>query len=174
MSAATILFLAVRILHVGLAALWVGSTAFVVFFVIPALKDAGTAASPMMGAIARRGIAGYMGALGGIAVLSGFWLYWRLTGGFQPALSATHAAMVFGTGGMLAIIAVILGGAVVGRSANKMGALGGKAMALPEGPERAKLMAQSNAARDRWLTTGRILLVLQIIILALMTIGHYV
>ena len=174
MSFSTLLFLAIRASHVLLAATWVGATAFMVLFVMPALKQTGPAAGPMMGAIARRGLNGFMGALGGLTVLSGFYLYWRLTGGFDPALSATRGAMVFGTGGIAGLLSVIIGGAVVGRSMAKMGDLGGKAMALPEGTERAALMTQSNAARDRGLTGARIVLVLQMIAVVCMAVGHYV
>jgi hypothetical protein len=174
MSAATLIFLIVRITHVLLAALWLGSIAFMVFFVMPAMKATGLAAGPLMSAIARRGLNGFMGALGGTTVLTGIYLYWRFTGGFDPALSATRGAMVFGTGGIAGLLSVILGGAVVGRNMAKMSALGGKAMALPEGPERAALLEQSTAARDRGTAGARIVLVLQMIALACMAIGHYV
>jgi uncharacterized membrane protein len=174
MSFATLLFLALRIVHVLLAALWLGSVGLMVLFVMPASKETGPAAGPLMAAMARRGFNGYMGALGGVTVLTGIYLYWRFTGGFSPELSASRGAMVFGTGGIAGILAVIIGGAVVGRSAAKMAALGGKAMALPEGSERAGLMTQSAAARDRMTAGARIVLVLQMIALVCMAIGHYV
>ena len=47
-------------------------------------------------------------------------------------------------------------------------------MALPEGSERAGLMAQSAAAQNRMITGARIVLVLQMIALGCMAIGHYV
>ncbi len=55
-----------------------------------------------------------------------------------------------------------------------MGELGGKAMALPEGPERARVLNESNAARDRGIAGARLVLVLQMIALVCMAIGHYV
>jgi len=174
MSLATLMFLVLRAVHVLLAAVWVGSTAFMVFFVMPALKDTGPAAGPMMGAIARKGLNAFMAVLGGLTVLSGFYLYWRLTGGFDPALSATHGAMVFGTGGIAGLISLVIGGAVVGRSMKRMGELGGQASALPEGPERVRLMGESNAARDRGLAGARLVLALQLIAVICMAIGHYV
>jgi hypothetical protein len=174
MSFPTLLFLTIRALHVLLAALWLGSVALMVFFIMPAVKESGPAAGPVMGAIARRGLNGFFGALGGTTVLTGLYLYWRFTGHFDPALSASRSAMVFGTGGIAGILSVIIGGAVVGRSMARMGALAGKAMALPEGPERAALMTQSNAARDRGVAGARVVLVLQIIALVCMAIGHYV
>jgi hypothetical protein len=168
------MFLVIRVVHVLLAALWLGSTAFMVFFVMPAFTETGPAGAPMMGAFARKGLNAFMAVLGGIMVLTGFYLYWRLTGGFDPALSATHAAMVFGTGGIAGLISVIIGGAVVGRKMKRMEELGGKAMALPEGPERARLMSESNAARDGGVAGARIVLVLQMVALICMAIGHYV
>jgi hypothetical protein len=128
----------------------------------------------MMGAIGRRGLNRYMGALGGVTVLTGIYLYWRFTGGFTPELSATRSAMVFGTGGIAGILAVIIGGAVAGRNAGRMEALGDQAVALPDGAERAAVITQAAAARDRALAGARIVLVLQIIALACMAIGHYV
>ena len=174
MSFSTLVFLAIRAVHVLLAATWVGGVAVMVFFVMPALKDAGPAAGPMMVAIGRRGLNAFFGALGGLAVVSGFYLYWRLTGGFDPALSATRSAMVYGTGGIAGLISVIVGGAVVGRNMKRMEDLGVKAMAAPEGSERARLMTESNAARDRGTAGARIVLVLQVIALTCMAVGHYV
>jgi len=174
MSFSTLLLLAIRAAHVLLAALWVGAVGFMVLFVLPASKEAGPASGPMMAAIGRRGLNGFMGALGGITALTGFYLYWRLTGHFDPQLSATRGAMVFGTGGIAGILSVIVGGAVVGRNMVRMAALAGKARDLPEGPERAAAMAESNAARDRGVTGARIVLVLQMIAVICMAIGHYV
>jgi len=156
MSGATVLFLTVRVLHVLLAAIWLGCTAFIVFFLMPARAKAGTAEAPMMGAMTRA-VNAFMNAVGGITVVAGFWLYWHLTGGFQPELSRTMAARVFGTGGLAGLIAIIIGGAVVGRSWKKM-----------EDP------APSDAARRRVTTWALVMLVLQIIALVLMAIGHYV
>jgi hypothetical protein len=174
MSFANLVFLTVRAAHVLLAAIWVGSVAFMVFFVMPALKETGPGAGPMMAAIARRGLNGFMGALGGLTVVTGFYLYWRFTGGFDPALSATRAAMVFGTGGIAGLISVIVGGAVVGRAMAKMAALAGQARDLPDGAERARLTTAANAARDRGIAGARIVLVLQLIAVLGMAIGHYV
>jgi len=166
MSFPTLAFLTVRAVHVLLAAVWVGSVAFMVLFVMPASTETGPAAGPMMAAIARRGLNGF--------IVTGFYLYWRFTGGFDPALSATRAAMVFGTGGIAGLISVIVGGAVVGRNMAKMAALAGRARELPEGAERARLTTDANAARDRGVAGARIVLVLQMIAVLCMAVGHYV
>jgi hypothetical protein len=174
MSAEAVLFLFVRAFHVLFAATWVGVTVFLVFFLMPATKEAGPGAGPVMGALTRRNLNGFIGAIGGLAVVSGFYLYWRFTGHFDPTLSASRAAMVFGTGGISGTIALILGGAIVGRNAKKMAALGPRIASMPEGAERAALVAEMTAARDKTATFGRIVLVLQVIALITMSVGHYI
>jgi uncharacterized membrane protein len=174
MSNASILFLSVRVLHVLLAATWLGATAFAYLFLEPALDEIGPASSSLMAALARRGIHAFMGSIGGVVAVTGIWLYWRFTGGFDPALSRTMAARVFGAGGAAGILAVIIGGAVVGRTARKMTSLAAKATAMPEGVDRAAVTAQVAAAKRRVAVGGKLVLVLQIVALGLMAIGHYV
>jgi hypothetical protein len=107
-------------------------------------------------------------------VLSGFWLYWRYTGGFDPALSGTPGAMVFGAGGVLALAALAIGLLVMRRNILKAGALTAKAGAMPEGPERAALLSDAASRRQRALYAGPIVAGLLVVTTALMAIGHYV
>lgn len=174
MSTATALFLILRVVHVLLAALWLGMTGFVALFLLPAFLEAGPAAGSVMGALVRRKLHVVMASLGGTVVITGLYLYWRFTGGFDPALSATRAAMVFGTGGIFGIVALIIGGAVVSRNAKKMATLGARLTSMADGPERAAVAGEMAAARQRTATAGRIVMVLQALALAAMAIGHYV
>jgi uncharacterized membrane protein len=173
MSAATILFLVLRAAHVLIAALWIGGVALSTFYIFPALEEAGPAAGPVMGALMRRKLPVYMASLGGTAVLTGFYLYYRFTGGFDPSLSATRAARVFGAGGAAGLLALIIGGAIVSRNANKISDIAGR-LASARDTERPDLMAQLAAARRRAATGSRIVIALQVIAIVLMAIGHYV
>jgi uncharacterized membrane protein len=173
MRAMSMLFLVMRAAHVLLAALWVGATFFITYFLFPSLHDAGPAAGPVMAALMRRKIQVFQASLGGLAVVTGLYLYYRLTGGFNPALSGTHTAMVFGAGGLCGIAALIIGGTIVGQNAKKMSALGARLSAVSEA-ERGPLLTQIAVARERAATAARIVIVLQMIALVLMAIGHYV
>jgi len=173
MSASTVLFLALRASHVLLAALWIGAVAFTTFLLMPALEEAGPAAGPVLGALLRRKLQAVMASLGGTTVLTGLYLYYRFTGGFDPALSATRAAMVFGTGGLAGIAALIIGGAVVGRSAKQMADLGARLATAPA-PARAAMAEEMSAARRRAAVGSRIIVALQVFAIVLMAIGHYV
>jgi uncharacterized membrane protein len=160
MTISTLVFLLLRVAHVLLAAVWIGMTAFTTLLLMPTIKEPGVGGAPLAQAMMRRGLHIYMASLGGTVVLTGFYLYWRFTGGFDPALSATRGAMMFGTGGIAGTLALILGGAVVGKNA--------KLMASAASP------AEFAAARDKSTSWGRIVLVLQLIAIAAMALGHYV
>jgi uncharacterized membrane protein len=169
----TLLFLTLRAAHVLIGAIWIGAVFMTSLFVMPALRDAGPGAAPVMAGLMRRKIHVFMASIGGFTVLTGMYLYYRFTGGFDPALSGTRAAMVFGTGGIAGFLALIVGGAVVSRSAKKMAALAERLPSAPEG-ERAKLAADMAAARSRAASASIVVLVLQVIAIVLMAIGHYV
>jgi len=160
MSIATLIYLLARILHVALAAIWVGLVAFLAVFLLPAIKDTGAGGGSVMTALIRRRLTAINATLGGITVLTGFWLYYRFTGGFDPAIAGSMPARVFGTGGVAGIIALILDGALVGRNLKK---LSGAAAPM-----------EVAAARDRAARFTTIVLILQVIALACMAVAHYV
>jgi hypothetical protein len=174
MTSASLTFLIVRALHVLLGAMIVGAATFVAFFLEPSLERATpTVSLGLLPVLKRRGMQAFMPAVGGLAVLTGIWLYWRFTGHFDPALSGSMAARIFGAGGVAGILALVVGGSVAGRNARKTTAWAEKAMALPDGPERAAAVAAMNAALRKAAIGGRIALALLVIALLCMSVGHY-
>jgi hypothetical protein len=169
----TVLFLTLRVVHVLLAAVWIGATVFTSMLLMPAVESAGPAGGQVMMGLGRRGITAFFGVVGGITTLTGIYLYWRFTGGFDPEVSRTNAGMAFGIGGVAGILATILGGAVVGRSSNKLLEIMGQVATAPEA-QRAALMQQAGALRGRMKTFGTVVLLLQVTALALMAVGHYI
>ena len=101
------------------ARIWVGMAIFSAFFLMPAMKEVGPDGAKVMAALERRGLVAFIPIVVIISVLSGVWLYWRYTGGFSPEISRSHAGMAFGTGGAIAIVAAIIGIAIVSRSLAK-------------------------------------------------------
>ena len=169
----TILFLTLRALHVLLAATWVGATVFMTYLVMPVAEAAGPAGGQVMMGLNRRGMNAFFGAVGGITVLTGIYLFWRFTGGFDPEVSRSHAGMAFGIGGLAGIIAAIIGGSVVARSASKVIALMEQAARVPDN-QKGPLMQQANVLRQRMKSAGTIVLLMQVIALLLMAVGHYI
>ena len=171
---ALLVFLGLRALHVLLAAIWIGSTVFVSYLLMPAMEQSGPAGGQVMMKINARGLTTYMAVLGGTTVLTGLYLYWRFTGGFGADVSSTHAGIAFGVGGAAGILAAIIGGSVVGRSANKLMEILEQAPRLPDGPEKGALLAQAATLQQRLKSGGSAVVVLQTIALLLMAVGHYI
>jgi hypothetical protein len=72
------------------------------------------------------------------------------------------------------IIALILGGSMIGRSAKRLDLIGAKMATMPEGAERAALMAEMGTLRGRMETFGKIVVALLLIAIASMSLGHYI
>ncbi|HZP10972.1 MAG TPA: hypothetical protein VFB36_00980 [Nevskiaceae bacterium] len=157
-------FVAIRVLHVVLAALWLGAGVFTALFLFPTLGDSAPGSNSMFAALMRRRFGVYMAVTGGLAVLTGIWLYWRFTGGFSAATIGTTSGIVFGIGGLAGIAAVAIGGAVIGRSADKMAAL----------IEQAAPQSEIEALRQRALGANRVVAALMILAVVCMAAGHYV
>ena len=94
-----IMFLSIRAAHVLVAGLWIGSTVFGAAWLMPAIDASGPSGGQVMRRIVQNGYSTYMSAIGLTTLLTGLYLLWRFTGGFDPSVAATHAGMVFGTGG---------------------------------------------------------------------------
>jgi hypothetical protein len=174
MSLSTILFLILRPLHVLLGAVWLGATIFTAYLLMPAVNEAGPAGGQIMVGLNRKGMVPLFAALGGSTVLTGIYLYWRFTGGFDPEVSRSHAGMAFGIGGVCGLLAAIIGGSVVGRSSKKLVEILGQAARLGEGQEKAALLRTADGLRSRMSSSGHVVVALQVIALVLMALGHYI
>jgi hypothetical protein len=168
------IFLAIRVVHVLFAAVWIGSTVFTALLLAPTAEHAGPSGGQVMAGLDRRGIHTYMAILAGTTVLTGVYLIWRFTGGFDAGVAATHAGIAFGTGGVAGVLALIVGGGVVGRNAKETVVIMGRTAGMPDGPAKVSLVQQAAAARRRTKIGSKVVLVLQAIALVLMTVGHYV
>jgi uncharacterized membrane protein len=169
----TVLFLTLRVVHVLLAAVWIGATVFMSLLLMPAIEAAGPAGGQIMIGLNRKGMAAFFGATGGITLLTGIYLFWRFTGGFDPEISRSHAGMAFSIGGLAGLLAVVIGGAVVSRSSKKVIGLMEQAAKLPD-TQRGALMQEAGVLRQRMKTFGSLVIVFQFIALALMAVGHYI
>ena len=139
------LFLTIRVLHILLAATWFGAAVAMIFFVVPAIKEAKGAGGAVMAGVARRKYHVVMQAVAGLTVLTGFYLYYRFTNHFDPEMSASMGGRVFGTGGVAGILALVIGASVVGRT------MGRSARRWP-GPRRFRTVRKkprSSPASDR-------------------------
>src|SRR5215467_2277437 len=109
-------FQSLRAVHVLLPAVGIGATVFTSILLMPGIEGWGAIGGQLMQNLEKKGMTPFFAALGGTTVLTGIYLYWHFTGGFDPEVSRSHAGMAFGIGGLCGLLAVIIGGSVIGRS----------------------------------------------------------
>ena len=168
------LFLAFRIVHILLGAAWLGTAVFNAFFLMPAIQDVGPDGGKVAVALMRRHMVPYIASISGLTVVTGLYLYWRFTGGFDPALSGSMGARVFGAGGVLGIVAAVLATSGVTRSMKQAMKLMAQAGSTAVASERGALVERAAALRQRARKFATIVAVLLIVTIMLMAVGHYV
>ena len=97
----------VRALHILFAAFWVGSAVFLTLYVTPAIRTTGTHGAPVMAELTRRRMGGFIAAAAMLTLLSGLWMYWVFTRGFDSAILAHGAGLALGLGGLCGIVAAV-------------------------------------------------------------------
>jgi uncharacterized membrane protein len=167
-------FLTIRATHILVAALWIGSTVFSATLLMPAVDAAGAAGGQLMARLQRRGLPIYMEVIGVTTVLSGLYLLWHFTGGFDPSVSVSHSGLAFGIGGVAGVLAGLIGGAVVGRSAKRLSQLSSGAVTIADDHVHRALLAEITSLKRRMRIGSRVVIGLQTTALVFMSVGHYV
>ena len=162
-----------RLLHVGLGVFWVGTMVFNTIFLGPSVRDAGPDGAKVMAGLMRRRFMDVMPAVAILNILSGVWLYWKMSGGFQPAYMRSGMGMTYGTGGALAVIAFIVGVTVVRPSMLKAMAMG-PLIAQAQPQEKESMMARAQGYRSKAMGAGKVVALLLGLAAAAMAVGRYV
>jgi len=160
-----------RLLHIFAGVLWVGGVVMIALFIQPAVQASGPAGGQVMGyLLTKTRIAAYFPAMAGLNVLAGLFLFWRnvSAGGHW---GGTRSGMTISIGALAAIIAFIVGGAMIGRS---MGAMSKILSASGGGPPQGEAAAQMGVLQGRILRGTRIVLPLLVIAVITMAVGRYV
>ena len=164
--------LLLRFAHVFFGALWVGMMAFQTFFLTPALAEAGPDSGKLMAALMRRRIPVVMPIVALITPISGFWLFQRLSGGAAAGLVRTPMGLAFGSGGVAALLAFLLG-IVVMRPAMLRSTVVAASLASASLEERAQLSAELQRLRARGAMTGWVVMILLLYALGAMAVARY-
>lgn len=164
--------LLLRILHIVLGAVWVGMFVFMTFFLGPALQESGPAGGPVMAAIQKRGIMVVLPVVALLTLISGFWMFMKVSGG-DGAFMRSRAGMALGTGGVLALVAFIVGITITRPAMMRTGVLmKSLGPSTPDG-ERNATMAEVGRLRARVASVGRVIAVLLLATLLLMAVARY-
>ncbi len=166
------LTLVLRFFHVFFGALWVGMMAFQTFFLMPALGEAGPDAGKVMAALMKRRIPIIMPIFALITLVSGMWLFQRMSGGNMAALMATPMGQAFAWGAAAAVLAFLIGIVVMRPAMLRSMKL---AAELPTTPpeQRAAVSGELERLRARGALLGRVVTIMLLFTLAAMAVARY-
>ncbi len=167
------LFLSARALHVVLGVFWAGTLIFNAAFLGPAIRDAGPEGASVAAGLMRRRFLDIMPAVAIVTVLTGIYLYWRVSSGFSMAYLRSANGITFGLGAIAALIALGIGLGVMRPSMLRAAALSRSAAnASPD--ERERALGTAQALRARAARAGRSVAWLLGAATLTMAVGRYV
>jgi uncharacterized membrane protein len=162
-----------RIIHVLGGVIWVGSMFFISMFLIPSMTEAGPESGKVMAALTRRKFMIVIPIIAILTMLSGLWLYWRASMGFNSAYMSSGPGRTYALGATMAILGFIIGMTITRPAMVKVSTLmAGAGTASPA--ERERIMAEVEAARAKGGRWGRVIAFLLIGAATLMALGRYV
>ena len=167
------LIIVARVLHILFGVFWVGTVMFSAVFLVPAMQDAGPDGAKFGAALARRRFMDIMPPIAGVNILSGLWLYWKVSGGFQPAFMRSGFGMTLGLGAVAAIAGFAVGVRVMRPAMMQAAALAQSAAQAPVA-ERDAQLAKAQALRLRAGAAGRVVALLLALAVILMAVARYV
>ena len=162
-----------RFLHIVLGAYWAGVMIFTALYLEPSVRAAGPAGGQVMGQLVARGHLTVMPIVALITILTGVDLLRRVSGGFDPAWTASPMGIALTIGAISAIVAFVIGVFVMRPATLRVMALTQAAMQAPEGPARDAQLAAVAPLRRRVTLTMRWVAVLLGIAVTTMAVARY-
>lgn len=165
--------LILRLLHIVLGVFWAGTVFFTTLFLFPSISEAGPDGAKVGAALQRRRFMEIMPPVGGVTILAGLLLYWKVSGGFQPAFMHSGMGVTLGLGAAAAIAAFVVGMVVMRPAMTRAGTLSQQiAQAAPD--QRQAMLAEAQSLRLRAFRASQIVAVLLLIAVTAMALARYV
>jgi uncharacterized membrane protein len=152
-----------RLVHIVLGASWFGMMVLAQLFLAPAIGDAGPEGGKVMAALQRRKMMSVIPLFALATIVSGVWLIFAVYGG-MAGFMASRAGQTFATGGTVAIVAFVIGIAVMRPAMVRLGSLSQDPVA--NRMEIQRLRARSAAA-------GRVVVALLALAVGAMAVARY-
>jgi uncharacterized membrane protein len=131
-------FACLRVVHVLAASFWFGAMLMNAAFLLPAVRATGPAGGQVMKQIVQdRRLPAFLNAAVFATLLTGGVLYWWASGGLDDAWARSGTGIAWSVGGVLTIIAAMLGQFVNAPTARRMGRLAAEAQAAGHAPSDA-------------------------------------
>jgi hypothetical protein len=168
------LMIVLRVIHIAGGVFWAGAVFVNEGFLLPTVKALGPVGGQFMRHLV--GVRKYsirIATAGFLVILSGLGMYWRNGSISAGSWYRSRQAMVYGIGGLAAIIALVFGLTYILRAAGKITEIG-NAVQASGGPPSAEQAAIMGAMQKRMSTGSHVVAGLIGITVIAMAIGRYV
>jgi len=162
----------VRSIHVLLGIFWGGSVLFAMLYLDGATKDAGPAGGKVMQQLQKRGYMSRLLLVGATTVVTGAYVLWSVSGGFDPAFMGSLRGIVVSTGALTGFLVLGVLGHMSLPTARKMGVVAQRVAAAESAPDPDDL-AELARLRAKLSLALRIAGVLMAVTLVAMTVGAH-
>ena len=162
-----------RIVHILAGVFWVGAALTTLLFIQPTARELGPAAGPFMMHLAgRKRLIDFVLSAGGLTVLAGLLMYWRVSGGLEPDWIGSAPGVALTVGALCAIAALAIGGSIV-RPTIKANLAIGREVAAGGGPPTPEQAAQLQVLQRRGTAAGKAIVPLLIVAVVMMAAARY-
>ena len=168
------LLVVLRLTHILSGVYWAGTMFFFVTFLESSLRSLGPDGGKVMIRFFERGYLKLLPIVAVVTMLSGLWLLWILSDGFNAAYMSSTLGMALSTGAALAIVAFIVGMVVMRPAASSIWDIARKMPQEPNEAARNALMAEMGRLRARTVLGARVVFGLLVGAVALMAVARYV
>ena len=168
------LMIVLRLLHILAGVFWAGAMLFLAHFLGPALGDAGPAGGAVMMALVKRKMLTIIPLAAIVTILAGFWMFWIDSEGMQGPWLHSHQARTLSIGALLALIALVIGLAIVRPTQLKILGMMREIGPLPEGPDKQLRLATVAPLRAKAMAAGKAVAGLLSLAVIAMAIARYV
>jgi uncharacterized membrane protein len=122
------LTIVLRLIHILAGIFWVGAIFVIAGFLLPTARSSGPEGGRFMQQLMlRRRLSVFLGIAMLLTVLSGLTMYARVAAATHGAWASTPPGIGYGVGGLAAILAAIMGGAISGPAARRLATIGQQA-----------------------------------------------
>jgi len=168
-----IITMLLRLVHILAGIFWVGSVFLLTGFLLPTVRATGREGGRFMQHLMQQRRLPVFLAVGmGLTVLSGVTLYARMVSATHGAWAGTRPGIVYGLGGLSAILAGVVGGVINGPAAQRMASVGQRMSEA--GAPTAEQQAEMQRLQARLVLGSRIVASLLLVAAAAMAVGRYV
>jgi len=164
---------ALRLIHILGGVYWAGTIFFFVTFLEPSLSSLGPDGGKVMIRFFERGYLKLLPIVAIVTILSGLWLLWIVSGGFDRAWTGSASGIALSTGGTIAIIGFAVGMAVMRPAAARIWDIARKLPQETDETARNALMAEMGRLRSRSQFAVRVVFSLLVLAVGLMATARY-